>query len=124
MSFLTSARASARQLLQASYAVPATASAFHGTAVSSSLKESDRNREDLPEHYESHKEHQVKTSKEGQAKWKAELASNSEADVKADRGELDSESNFEQMQKGTKHLPNREEPVNKPHGEPSQRMND
>lgn len=38
-------------------------------------------REDLPEHYASHKEHQVKTSKEGKAKWRAELASNSEADV-------------------------------------------
>lgn len=45
--------------------------------------------------------------------------------VKADRGELDSESqSFEEMQKETKDLPNRGDPVNKPHGGPSQRMND
>lgn len=38
-------------------------------------------REGLPEYYEAQKDDQVKSSKEGKAKWKAELASNSEAEV-------------------------------------------
>lgn len=39
-------------------------------------------RDDLPEHYEAQKEDQLKSTKEGKAKWKSELASNSEADVR------------------------------------------
>lgn len=39
-------------------------------------------RDDLPDHYEAQKEDQLKSTKEGKAKWKAELASNSEADVR------------------------------------------
>ncbi|KAJ5159774.1 uncharacterized protein N7482_006778 [Penicillium canariense] len=105
MSFLTSARASSRRLLPSSYSLPST-SAFHTNAPRCSLKESDKNRDDLPDHYESQKEQQLKSHKEGQGKWNPDLASNSEADVKADRGEIDSvDKTFQELQAKTKHVP-------------------
>lgn len=76
----------------------------------------------------------MKSTKEGKAKWRGELASNSEASVgylqdlshlngpdpflsmqvKADRGEVESDDkSFDEMQRRTKDLPNREGPVNK-----------
>ncbi|KAJ5165930.1 hypothetical protein N7492_006226 [Penicillium capsulatum] len=113
MSFVAAFRAGARRLPLARYA-PATSSSFHSTAIRAGLKENDKDREGLSEHYEAQKDDQVKSSKEGKAKWKAELASDSEADVKADRGEIDSNGeNIGEMQEKTKHLPNREGPVNK-----------
>lgn len=39
-------------------------------------------RDDLADHYEAQKEDQLKSTKEGKAKWKGELASNSEASVR------------------------------------------
>lgn len=113
MSFITAFRAASRRAVPSGYA-PATSSPFHSTAVRGGLNESDKDREGLPEYYEAQKEDQLKSSKEGKAKWKAELASNSEAEVKADRGEIESQGDtIEQMQEKTKHLPNREGPVNK-----------
>ncbi|KAJ5295550.1 hypothetical protein PENANT_c001G07441 [Penicillium antarcticum] len=98
MSFLTSIRAS-RQALRTNYAITST---FHTSAVRS-LKENDRHRDDLAEHYESHKQQGLKESKEGKGKWKSELASTSEEDVKADRGDFDGENvTFDEMQKKTK----------------------
>ncbi|KAJ5943381.1 hypothetical protein N7516_003549 [Penicillium verrucosum] len=101
MSFLTSIRASSRQAIRTNFAVPA--STFHSSAVRS-LNEDDRSRENLSYHYESHKEEGIKSTKEGKGKWKSELASNSEADVKADRGELDGDVTFQEMQEKTKRL--------------------
>ncbi|KAJ5952672.1 uncharacterized protein N7479_011085 [Penicillium vulpinum] len=101
MSFITSIRASSRQAIRSNFAVPA--STFHYSAVRS-LKEDDRNREDLSNYYESKKQEVLKESKLGKGKWTAELASNSEADVKADRGELDGEVSFQELQKKTKHV--------------------
>ncbi|KAJ5279164.1 hypothetical protein N7478_004536 [Penicillium angulare] len=102
MSFLPSLRVSSRHLVRSSYAIPATSS-FHTTAAQRGLKESDRNRDDLPEHYESQKNQHVKKAKEGTAKWDEELASNSEAHVKADRGDLDADSkDFQHMQEQVK----------------------
>ncbi|KAJ5782586.1 hypothetical protein N7457_004360 [Penicillium paradoxum] len=86
MSFVLSIRASTRQAIRSNFAVPV--SAFHTSAIRS-LNENDRSRENLAEHYESHKQEGIRNSKQGKGKWKSELASNSEADVKADRGELD-----------------------------------
>ncbi|KAJ5106745.1 hypothetical protein N7456_003420 [Penicillium angulare] len=101
MSFLPSLRVSSRHLVRSSYAIPATSS-FHTTAARG-LKENDTNRDDLPEHYENQKNQQVKKAKEGTAKWHEGLASNSEADVKADRGDLDTESHdFKHMQEQVK----------------------
>ncbi|KAJ5499042.1 hypothetical protein N7453_008093 [Penicillium expansum] len=101
MSFLTTIRASSRQAIRTNFAAPA--STFHFSAVRS-LNEDDRSRENLSHHYESHKQEGIKNTKEGKAEWKSELASNSEADVKADRGELDGDISFQEMQKKTKHV--------------------
>ncbi|KAJ5098194.1 hypothetical protein N7532_005195 [Penicillium argentinense] len=87
MSFLPSIRANARRVAQGTALRP-TISTFHTSASRSTLKESDKNRDDLPNLYESQKESQVKKSKEGKGHWDPSLASNSEADIKADRGEL------------------------------------
>ncbi|KGO74664.1 hypothetical protein PITC_082730 [Penicillium italicum] len=101
MSFLTTIRASSRQAIRTNFAVPA--STFHSSAVRS-LNEDDRSRENLSSHYESHKQEGIKNTKEGKGKWKSELASNSEAGVKADRGELDGDVSFQEMQEKTKHV--------------------
>ncbi|KAJ5800215.1 uncharacterized protein N7518_002283 [Penicillium psychrosexuale] len=99
MSFLTSFRASSRQVIRTNLAVPA--STFHFSAARG-LKEDDRDRDDLSHHYESHKQEGLKNNKEGSGKWKFELASNSEAEVKADRGELDADPPFQEAQKEAK----------------------
>ncbi|CAG8903689.1 unnamed protein product [Penicillium egyptiacum] len=99
MSFLTTIRASSRQTIRTNFAVPA--STFHSSAAQS-LKEDDKNRDDLSNHYESHKQEGIKDTVEGKGKWKSELASNSEAGVKADRGELDGDASFQEMQERTK----------------------
>ncbi|KAJ9209696.1 hypothetical protein DTO166G4_8686 [Paecilomyces variotii] len=86
------------------------------SAARSALKESDQNRDELDKEYEAQKQEQLRSTKEGKAKWKQELASNSEASVKADRGEIDSnQETIDKLQEGTKNLPNREGPVNKAH---------
>jgi len=103
MSFLASTRASSHQAIRFNFALPA--SRFHTSAVRS-LNENDRHREDLPNHYESHKQEGLKSNKDGKGKWKSELASTSEQNVRADRGEYDGEHpSFEAMQQTTKHLP-------------------
>ncbi|KAJ5874038.1 uncharacterized protein N7529_002468 [Penicillium soppii] len=110
MSFLTSIRASSRQALRSNVVIPA--STFHTSAVRS-LNENDRHRDNLAEHYESHKQDALKSSKEGQGKWKSELASTSEAEIKADRGEFDGDhSSFKDMQNKTKHLPHEQQKAN------------
>ncbi|KAJ5803185.1 uncharacterized protein N7503_005635 [Penicillium pulvis] len=102
MSFLTSLRMSSGRLVQSSYAIPAT-SAFHTTAMQRGLKENDHNRDNLAHHYESEKHIHVKKAQDGTAKWTEVLASNSEADVKADRGDLDADDkDFQQMQEQLK----------------------
>ncbi|KAJ5812858.1 hypothetical protein N7447_009881 [Penicillium robsamsonii] len=101
MSFLPSIRASTRQAMRTNFAVPAAT--FHSSAARS-LKENDKNREDLPNHYEYHKQESLKGSKVGKGQWKSELASESEAEVKADRGELDGDVTFKEMQEKTKHV--------------------
>ncbi|KAJ5265748.1 hypothetical protein N7524_006766 [Penicillium chrysogenum] len=101
MSFLASIRGSSRQAIRANFVMPA--STFHSSAIRS-LKEDDKNRDDLSTHYESHKQEVVKNTVEGKGKWKSELASNSEATVKADRGEVDGDAEFEKLQEKTKHV--------------------
>ncbi|KAB8233793.1 hypothetical protein ETB97_012241 [Aspergillus alliaceus] len=107
MSFLTSTIRSSlapRVTLRPAYALTST---FHTSSLRPGLKESDHNRDDLPNHYEEAKQEQLKSTKEGKAKWKQELASNSEASVKADRGEADTEGqDVGDLQEKTKHMPN------------------
>ncbi|KAJ5178329.1 uncharacterized protein N7500_001028 [Penicillium coprophilum] len=101
MSFL-SIRVASRQAMRTNLAVPAAT--FHSSAARR-FKEDDQNRDDLATYYEAQKQQVLKGIKEGTAKWKYELASNSEADVKADRGELDDEDvSFEEWQQKTKHV--------------------
>ncbi|CAL5873361.1 uncharacterized protein PFLUO_LOCUS7633 [Penicillium psychrofluorescens] len=116
MSFLTSVRATSRSTLRPTYALSShSSSAFHSSAIRPTLKESDKNRDDLPNYYEAHKEEQVKNAEKGKGKWSSELASNSEAEVKADRGEIESDDKtFEGMQERTKNLLNGKGPLNKP----------
>jgi hypothetical protein len=105
MSFLTSVRASSRRVLPSSYVLPSV-STFHTFSPRCSLKENDRNRDDLTSHYEAKKEQHLKNQKAGQAKWDSDLASNSEADVKADRGECDaSDKAFQEFQQKNKRVP-------------------
>ncbi|KAJ6113534.1 hypothetical protein N7523_006851 [Penicillium sp. IBT 18751x] len=107
MSFLTSIRAGSRRAMQTSYTIPRTP-AFHTSAVQRTLKESDKNRDDLSNIYEAEKEQQLKSTKEGKASWNQDLASNSEADIKADRGETGAEDkSFEEMQEKSKQMLNR-----------------
>ncbi|PCH09507.1 Hypothetical protein PENO1_000350 [Penicillium occitanis (nom. inval.)] len=68
----------------------APSAAFSTSSIQRALKESDRNRENLSNEYESHKEENLKEVKSGKAYWKEQLASESEAGVKADRGESSS----------------------------------
>ncbi|KAJ5433348.1 uncharacterized protein N7458_012504 [Penicillium daleae] len=105
MSFLTSVRAGSRRALPSSYALPSI-STFHTSTPRWTLKETDKNRDDLASHYETQKNQQLKSQKAGTAKWDSELASASEADVKADRGEVDSSDKaFQEFQQKTKHIP-------------------
>ena len=152
-------QASSLTLRQLTHASKPT-SAFHTTPRPFGLKESDngtpslppalaenedqpanqsQDRDNLGAVYEAEKDDQVASTKEGVAKWKGELASNSEASVrlprliliigndmlvfgdvmlmrqvKADRGEVESDGkDMKEMQEKTKDLPNREGFVNK-----------
>ncbi|OQD70571.1 hypothetical protein PENDEC_c022G06114 [Penicillium decumbens] len=104
MSFLACIRVSSRQAICSNFALPS--STFH-TSAARSLNENDRHRENLPNYYESHKQDGLKDIKDEKGKWKSELASTSEQNVRADRGgEFDGEHpSFEAMQPKTKHLP-------------------
>ncbi|KAI9035629.1 uncharacterized protein KD926_003198 [Aspergillus affinis] len=109
MSFLASVRSTIAPRLALrpiSASTGSISSSFHTSSVRQGLKESDHNREDLHNIYESSKEEQLKSTKEGKAHWKQELASNSEAFIKADRGDLDGEVDLKDLQHKTKHLPN------------------
>lgn len=71
--------------------IPATSSLFHSSAPTSVLNEANRHREptkEVGEEIEEHKEEQIRKQKSGTGHWRESLASSSEADVKADRGEL------------------------------------
>ncbi|KAK2877231.1 hypothetical protein FQN49_001330 [Arthroderma sp. PD_2] len=67
------------------------ASLFHNTASVRALKEEDRHRdtEEVSSEVEREKHEHLSKHKDGHGKWNNNLASSSEADVKADRGEVD-----------------------------------
>ncbi|EEP75524.1 predicted protein [Uncinocarpus reesii 1704] len=96
MSFLSLPRSRLSQtaLLSRRFLVPAsTTPSFHSSASRSVLKESDRHREegnDVASEIEKHKQSQIDQHKNGHDKagWVEELASSSEENVKADRGEI------------------------------------
>lgn len=59
-------------------------------------------RDNLPNEYESHKEENLKDVKSGKASWKEQLASESEAGVKADRGESAATASVDDVVRGAK----------------------
>ncbi|KAL2829293.1 hypothetical protein BDW59DRAFT_142447 [Aspergillus cavernicola] len=106
MSFLrTSATPISRLALLRPTATSAS-SAFHTSAIRPGLKEDDHSRDELHNVYENEKQENVKRHKEGQGKWNQNLASNSEASVKADRGEVNDKESFINLQDRTKNEPN------------------
>ncbi|KAI9795417.1 MAG: hypothetical protein M1835_005838 [Candelina submexicana] len=75
---------------------------FHSSSTRQVLNEGNHDEDDRGDHAEHHKQDQLRKQKEGKGHWKHELASNSEAAVKADREELHaSDENIAQMQKET-----------------------
>ncbi|DAA76953.1 TPA_exp: hypothetical protein A8136_7182 [Trichophyton benhamiae CBS 112371] len=73
---------------------------FHTSPSYRALKEEDRHRDtqEVSSEVEREKHEHLSKHKEGHGKWNNSLASSSEADVKADRGEVDSVET-EQMEK-------------------------
>ncbi|KAJ8102380.1 hypothetical protein POJ06DRAFT_266985 [Lipomyces tetrasporus] len=71
---------------------------FHSLPVRLALNENDTNRDHLQDIYEQEKEAQLKLARQGKAKWNEVLASNSESDVKADRGEVNKDPIFKKTQ--------------------------
>ncbi|OJD14345.1 hypothetical protein AJ78_05310 [Emergomyces pasteurianus Ep9510] len=61
---------------------------FHQSSTQNALKETDRHREDIKEAIQASKQKHNQQRKDGDPRWHESLASVSEADVKADRGEI------------------------------------
>ncbi|KAI1987787.1 hypothetical protein LOZ53_004155 [Ophidiomyces ophidiicola] len=79
---------------------------FHSSGPRSVLKESDRHRDEHPNmanEIEKHKQAQIRRQREGKgnAGWVEELASSSEENVKADRGEIH-DATFDKIQEKVK----------------------
>jgi len=82
-----------------------TIARLHRSSVRPTLNESDKNREDMDKEYVFHKEEMLRQAKEGKGAWKQELASNSEAAIKADRGEIEIEDKHEEYVEKVKKEP-------------------
>ncbi|EEH18380.1 hypothetical protein PABG_00943 [Paracoccidioides brasiliensis Pb03] len=81
--------------------MPPLSQGFHNSSARNALKETDRHREGIMEEIESSKEKHNQQRKDGDPRWHESLASASEADVKADRGEISPE----EAQELEKHFP-------------------
>ncbi|KAI9826076.1 MAG: hypothetical protein M1832_000525 [Thelocarpon impressellum] len=93
--------------------LPPASRLLSSTPSRSELKESDRAAKDSPDvssHYEQHKQDQLAKQKEGKGHWKAELASDSETAIKADRGENGStQEDIGKLQKETAEFSKKEQ---------------
>ncbi|OAX83268.1 hypothetical protein ACJ72_02379 [Emergomyces africanus] len=67
---------------------PCLTQGFHHSSTQNALKETDRHREDVKEAIQASKQLHNQQRKDGDPRWHESLASVSEADVKADRGEI------------------------------------
>ncbi|PGH07001.1 hypothetical protein GX51_02040 [Blastomyces parvus] len=83
---------------------PCLTQGFHQSSTRNALKETDRHRENLKEAIKASKQEHRKHRQEGNPRWNEALASVSEADVKADRGEI-SEAAAEMEQLIRQHKP-------------------
>ncbi|MCJ1236555.1 hypothetical protein MMC14_004536 [Varicellaria rhodocarpa] len=119
MSFLTktvprlNATAATRSIL------PLGPRAFHASAPRPALNETDRHKdlEDLHKEIDHHKNDQLNKQKEGKGHWKGELASQSEAALKADKDGLSaSDEDMGKMQHETKHHAEKQHKENKDGG--------
>ncbi|KAK9318737.1 hypothetical protein V1517DRAFT_334775 [Lipomyces orientalis] len=101
MAFLTSpGRVAVWPRLRSGYAATSSIAmmSFHSLLVRLALNENDTNRDNLEDIYEQEKEAELKLARQGKAKWNEVLASNSESDIKADRGELNKDPIFKKTQ--------------------------
>ncbi|KAK1830731.1 hypothetical protein QBC39DRAFT_331314 [Podospora conica] len=91
-----------------STALSQRAAAIRPLSTTSLLRLKESNKEASPEDYEKHKQDSIAKQKQGKGHWKAELASNSEESIKADRqaseagGGGSSEASIKKMQDETK----------------------
>ncbi|KAG5292210.1 hypothetical protein I7I48_04236 [Histoplasma ohiense] len=67
---------------------PCLSHGFHQSSTRNALKESDRHREGVKEAIQASKQMHNQHHKDGNPRWHESLASVSEADIKADRGEI------------------------------------
>lgn len=67
---------------------PCLSQGFHQSSTRNALKESDRHREGVKEAIQASKQKHNQQRKDGNPQWHESLASVSEADIKADRGEI------------------------------------
>ncbi|MCJ1335427.1 hypothetical protein MMC09_000697 [Bachmanniomyces sp. S44760] len=75
---------------------------FHSTNTRAALNETDRDRDDVHKEIDHHTKDQAEKRKEGKGHWKGELASQSEAALKADREEIEaSDDSISKLQKET-----------------------
>ncbi|KAK9357406.1 hypothetical protein V1504DRAFT_464705 [Lipomyces starkeyi] len=101
MAFLTSpGRVAVCTRLRSAYAATSTIPmmSFHSLLARLALNENDTNRDHLQDIYEREKQAQLRLARQGKAKWNEVLASNSESDVKADRGEVNKDPIFKKTQ--------------------------
>jgi len=100
MSFLT--RSTFRPLSALRVPPAICARGLHATSFTAALNETDRDRDNLHEEIDHHKNDQLQKQKDGKGHWKGELASQSEAAIKADREEINaSEETISKLQKET-----------------------
>ncbi|KAI9731359.1 MAG: hypothetical protein M1834_005264 [Cirrosporium novae-zelandiae] len=75
---------------------------FHAVGGRMSLNETDRDRENASQEIDHHKSDSLSKQKVGKGQWKHELASESEAAIKADRGDVEaSQEAIDKLQKET-----------------------
>ncbi|PGH11727.1 hypothetical protein AJ80_06988 [Polytolypa hystricis UAMH7299] len=88
--FLSSAPSPALRLstTRLSSTAAAVTAGFHNSANLNALKEADRNRPNLADIYGQLRQQELQKAKEGKRAWNESLASESEENVKADRGEV------------------------------------
>ncbi|MCJ1252329.1 hypothetical protein MMC24_000134 [Lignoscripta atroalba] len=78
---------------------------LHVSSARAALSENDRHRDGMDHEIDHHKNDQIQKQKEGKGEWKGELASQSEAAIKADRGDIDSsEDTINKLQKETENF--------------------
>ncbi|KAL8381028.1 hypothetical protein RB595_005359 [Gaeumannomyces hyphopodioides] len=100
-----SSRILLRSVVAAAAGRPAATASRRGLATSPRLAHKETSQNDESHDVHRHKDDLIKKHREGKAHWKAELASNSEEAVKADRegGKEHGKDHIQSLQERTKH---------------------